>query len=102
MSESAAPWRALEDGPVATGVEAPNAGVRAAGNRGSPWILLAIAIAGVLAVAAVWVALGTGHGAVFVEGAGSVPGASDAADGRNLASPRPDRSSVELVVDVQG
>jgi competence protein ComEA len=103
MDESAAPWRALEDGPptlesdgrTGTPVESRHAGLA----WPSAWIAVAIAAAILLIGAAILVVLSGGHGSVVVDGGlplASAPGVRASASG-------PDSGSAKLlVVDVQG
>src|SRR5829696_932253 len=104
MPDTAAPWRALEESPKPVGNVGGGAGDVAsapAPRLPASWIVGIVALAAVLAGAALWLVLTSGHGSIVVEGDGPgllrsgrpvvVGGASDGAD--SLA--------VELVVDVQ-
>ena len=83
MDETAAPWRALESGsggspgpdpqPLATTIPARHAATA-----------VAIAVAGLLGLAAVWLAAGSTRGSVIVDGDRSAPAVrgSAAADGQ--------------------
>jgi competence protein ComEA len=103
MDETSAPWRALEDPAPAR----PTGSVPATGPAGpaAPGIALiglpiatlaALGGALILAVIAAVLVLGSGHGAVAIDGASPV----DEPAGSNLA--RPSSGADLLVVDVQG
>ena len=81
MSQSAAPWRALEDSAPAgvdnaNGATATGSAAAASGIGRSMWIGGALATAGLVAVAAVWLVASGGRGTLVVEGDGAVPGRS--------------------------
>ncbi len=99
MSDSAAPWRTLEDVP---GGEVAVGG--AAGDRRLPTagLVAAFATAAVLVVVAFWIAASSSGGSVSVEGASAAGDvATNSVAGVARTAPKgSDRA--ELVVDVQG
>ncbi len=114
MSDSAAPWRALEDSAGAGAASGAGAGSAAGATATGPagfgrlsWTAGALVAAAVMAVAALWLVLSGGHGTVVVDGGGPVPGRS-ATTGRLAGDPDASAGlsgvggSARLVVDVQG
>jgi len=104
MDQSAAPWRALEDD-TATGAggasteRTANDPARVAGSHPT-WVLVAVAAAGLVAGAAIWLVATNGSGVVVVDGAGPGPVRSGhVALGERSSA---EGSGSELVVDVQG
>lgn len=101
MDQSAAPWRALEDGPATHAGDAASAddGARRSMLRAG-WVIGAFAVAALVAGAATWLVLTNGTGTVVVEGGGPGPERSDRAGAIGDRSSAPDGR--ELVIDVQG
>lgn len=101
MDQSAAPWRALEDGPATHAGDAASAddGARR-GMLRAGWVIGAFAVAALVAGAAIWLVLTNGTGTVVVEGGGPGPERSDRAGAIGDRSSAPDGR--ELVIDVQG
>lgn len=103
MSETSAPWRALEDpSSAANGSRDAGAGVRGGAARPfEPWWVTAVlGLAAVLIGAAVLLVVSGGQGSVAVDGVGTTANGDAAA-----LAPRPAASGpvgTELVVDVQG
>jgi competence protein ComEA len=110
MSESAAPWRALEESTPGTAAKAGEAASAVPVGVGRPaWIVGALVAAGISAAAAIWLVASSGSGTLVVEGDGPVPGRSSAAEAigaAGVAGLGPGASggaaSAQLVVDVQG
>ncbi len=108
MSDSAAPWRALEDVSPAGGGPAGGANVTsgASGLGRMSWTVGALAAAGLMAVAALWLVVSSGHGTVVVDGGGAVPGRSSAGGaigaGASAGLNGAGGDGASLVVDVQG
>lgn len=103
MSETSAPWRALEDGPAA------GPGAQAAGSGPAPadrclpvprWVAGALIVATLLIGAAFVLVVSGGQGSVAVEGGGS--GATDERSPDPRDSPATGAAGSELIVDVQG
>ena len=98
MSETPAPWRALEEGPPAGA--APRAGgpSASAAARMPWWMMGALGLAALLIGAAVVLAVGSGQGSVAVEG----DGAAALQPSERPAGSAAIAVSGELIVDVQG
>lgn len=98
MSETSAPWRALEEGPTAGAAPRAGGSSARAAARMPGWTVGALGLAALLIGAAVVLAVGSGQGSVAVEGAGAAV---------LRPSERPAGSAAiavsgELIVDVQG
>jgi competence protein ComEA len=107
MAESAqsGAWRALEDDQAQPGAGQQHASNEAAValSRRLPavWIVALLALAAVLAGAALWLVLTSGHGSIVVEGDG--PGPARSGDPARVAGATSvPGSGDELVIDVQG
>jgi competence protein ComEA len=106
MSETSAPWRALEDGPVTapgSGTAAPSGGSGKTSSErrsvGSWWIAGALGLAAVLVAGAVFLVLSGGQGSVAIDGDGTLVGGSSI-EPRSPSSISGGAGGV--VVDVQG
>ena len=108
MDQSAAPWRAIEDAPIALGTGGGSGSPAARPHRASgalthrPWTIGALGLAGLLGGAALVIALSNGGGSFAVDGAGRGADASNRATMAVVGSPMPNGTTAELVVDVQG
>ncbi len=104
MPGSAAPWRALEDDTsIATEDDGANPPAGIGTGLGSTRTAIAggLGVAGLIAIAALWLVVTSGRGSVVVEGDGPVPGRSGAV--ALDPSGRPAHTSGgDVVVDVQG
>jgi len=105
MDQSAAPWRALEDGAPAAGSDARSSAT-ADGSAGrttvrASWLFVVFGVAAILAGAAIWLVATNGGGSVVVEGGGPGPARSDGGRPQAGASSAVGASG-DLVVDVQG
>lgn len=99
MDETAAPWRALESGPPGPAGPAPGGPSSVRMGPGQVATLAAIAAAGVIGLAAIWLVAGSARGSVVVDGDRPASAASA------LPGNGPGTSSVDrgpLLVDVQG
>ena len=100
MDDTSAPWRALEDPAPARGAASPTPGGPIAPGVAltGRFVATVAALAGalVLAVVAAVLVLGSGHGAVAIDGA--APGSGSTASAAAVPSSR----AARLVVDVQG
>jgi len=99
MTDSAAPWRALEDPAPGAAADVP---AQRPQRRPGPWVWAALAVASGLILVAFWLAASSGGGTVDVEGSTLVgdPGASTGRSSQ--ASGAPADAGARLVVDVQG
>lgn len=108
MSESSAPWRALEE--PAAGAAAPRPGndgaVVTTSSLPSAWIIAAAVAATLLMGAAILLVVSGGQGSVAVDGATGQTGAIGTVSAAGSSRPRDPGPSAaaatELVIDVQG
>jgi len=108
MDQSAAPWRAIEDAPIALGTSGGSGSMAAGPHRASgalihqPWTFGALVLAGLLGGAALVIALSNGGGSIAVDGAEGGADASNRVAIAVVGSPVPSGTVAELIVDVQG